>query len=58
VAYPARGTFQSGGDCPESHPVKLPQIFLEIVWDTRKFNDKSEWPKDGTQPFLLSMGDE
>jgi len=32
-------------------------LFMEIVWDTRQFNDKSLWPKDGTQPFVFSMGD-
>jgi hypothetical protein len=30
---------------------------LEIVWDTTAFNDKSEWPVDGSQPFVLSTGD-
>lgn len=30
---------------------------LEIVWDTTAFNDKSEWPADGSQPFVLSNGD-
>jgi hypothetical protein len=26
VAYPASGTFESGGPCPASHPVKIPQV--------------------------------
>lgn len=30
---------------------------LEIVWDTRQFNNKAEWPADGSQPFVLSTGD-
>ena len=29
----------------------------EVVWDTTPFNDKSEWPADGSQPFVLSTGD-
>jgi hypothetical protein len=58
VSYPARGTFQSNGACPASHPVKLPQIFLEVVWDTTKFNNPEDWPVDGSQPFVLSMGDQ
>jgi hypothetical protein len=30
---------------------------LEVVWDTTGFNDKNEWPTDGSQPFVLSTGD-
>ncbi|OCL11758.1 hypothetical protein AOQ84DRAFT_361240 [Glonium stellatum] len=57
VAYPSSGTFESGGPCPSTHPVKLPQLFYEVVWDTRPFNDKSLWPTDGSQPFVWSYGD-
>ncbi|KAH8882964.1 hypothetical protein GQ53DRAFT_798556 [Thozetella sp. PMI_491] len=57
VAYPLNGTFASGGPCPATHPVKIPQIFLEVVWDTAQFNDAGLWPADGSQPFFLSMGD-
>jgi hypothetical protein len=56
VAYPASGTFESGGPCPETHPVRLPQLFLETVWDTSKFNRKEDWPEDGSQPFVWSNG--
>ena len=27
------------------------------MWDTSKFNNKAEWPADGSQPFVLSTGD-
>jgi hypothetical protein len=59
VAYPSKGpsNFLSRGDCPKTHPVKIPQLMLEIVWDTTGFNDKAEWPADGSQPFVLSTGD-
>jgi hypothetical protein len=60
VAYPVTGpaTFLSlGGACPSSHPVRIPQIMLETVYDTTPFNDPSLWPTDGSQPFYLSMGD-
>jgi hypothetical protein len=57
VAYPESGTFESGGKCPDSHPVKIPQILLETVWDTRQFNNKADWPADGSQPFVWSSGD-
>ncbi|KAJ2934647.1 hypothetical protein H1R20_g1507, partial [Candolleomyces eurysporus] len=43
--------------CPATHPVRLPLIFIEIVWDTRPFNDPELWPADGSQPFVMSMGD-
>jgi len=62
VAYPTTGPqaftgSSTGGSCPSSHPVKIPQIMLEIVWDTTGFNNKAEWPADGSQPFVLSTGD-
>jgi hypothetical protein len=57
VAFPSSGSFESNGPCPASHPQKLPQLFYETVWDTRPFNNKAEWPADGSQPFVWSMGD-
>ncbi len=56
VAYPETGTFESGGPCPATHPVRLPQLMLETVWDTRAFNNKEDW-EDGKPPFLWSNGD-
>ncbi|KAI1384851.1 uncharacterized protein F4822DRAFT_374855 [Hypoxylon trugodes] len=56
VAYPASGTFETGGACPSTHPVKIPQIMYEIMFDTRQFNNKAEWPDNG-QPFVWSMND-
>lgn len=57
VAYPETGTFESGGRCPSTHPVRLPQLLLETVWDTKAFNNKADWPADGSQPFVWSSGD-
>jgi len=58
VAYPASGTFESTGPCPASHPVKLPQVMYEVMWDTRQFNTKELWPQDTTkQPLVYSTGD-
>ena len=57
VTYPETGTFESGGKCPSTHPVKIPQILLETVWDTSAFNKKEDWPADGSQPFVWSSGD-
>jgi hypothetical protein len=58
VAYPASGTFESGGPCPASHPVKIPQVFFEVIWDTTAFNKRELWPEEeGKQPFVWSQGD-
>ncbi|KAI1338449.1 hypothetical protein F5Y15DRAFT_407716 [Xylariaceae sp. FL0016] len=45
VAYPIGGpsSFATTGDCPETHPIKIPQLMLE--------------PEDRSQPFVLSTGD-
>jgi hypothetical protein len=40
--------------------IHLPGVvltFTQIVWDTRCFNNKADWPADGSQPFVLSTGD-
>jgi hypothetical protein len=57
VAYPQSGTFESGGACPSTHPVHIPQVMYEVMWDTREFNDKTMWPTDGSQPFVWSFND-
>ncbi|KAI0388165.1 hypothetical protein F5Y04DRAFT_287029 [Hypomontagnella monticulosa] len=57
MAYPESGTFETGGPCPASHPVRMGQLFYEVNWDTRKFNNKADWPEDGSQPFVWSFGD-
>ncbi|KAF2469766.1 uncharacterized protein BDR25DRAFT_227470 [Lindgomyces ingoldianus] len=43
--------------CPESHPVHLPQLMYEVMWDTKPYNNKSLWNEDGSQPFVYAMGD-
>ncbi|KAI1800086.1 hypothetical protein F4811DRAFT_567469 [Daldinia bambusicola] len=40
MAYPESGTFETGGPCPASHP----------------FNNREDWPEDGSQPFVWSFG--
>jgi len=55
VAYSS--TFESGGSCPSTHPVKIPEIMYETVWNTTEFNDPSLWPTDESQPFVWSQGD-
>lgn len=50
-----RGAFQEAGPCPASHPVRVPQVAYETLWDTAQFANM--WPKDGSNPFFLSYGD-
>lgn len=57
VSWPTEGDFDDGAPCPATHPVKIPQIVLEIRWDTRPFNSADLWPEDGSQPFVWSFGD-
>ncbi|KAK4114702.1 hypothetical protein N656DRAFT_749231 [Canariomyces notabilis] len=57
MSYPESGTFESGGPCPASHPVRVPQLMYETIWDTSKFNAADLWPEDGSQPFVWSMDD-
>lgn len=45
------------GVCPETHPVTLPQLMYEVIFDTTPFNDPNIWPEDGSQPFVFAMGD-
>ncbi len=35
VTYPATGTFESNGDCPSTHPVKIPQVSLLCLISTK-----------------------
>ncbi|EFI27095.1 hypothetical protein CC1G_15224 [Coprinopsis cinerea okayama7 len=52
---PNMGIILMNGKCPETHPVRLPMLFFETLWDTAQFNHL--WPEDGSQPFVLSQGD-
>jgi len=42
--------------CTPSHPVVIPQIFIETIWDTGKFTPDM-WPEDGSQPYVWAQGD-
>ncbi|KAF2193920.1 hypothetical protein K469DRAFT_709400 [Zopfia rhizophila CBS 207.26] len=50
-----KGGFREAGPCPSSHPVRMPQLAYETMWNTTAFNDL--WPKDGSQPFVWSYMD-
>ncbi|KAL7624590.1 hypothetical protein AAE478_006157 [Parahypoxylon ruwenzoriense] len=45
--------FQNAPPCPASHPVRMPQVTYETVWDTTKFN--SMWPSGTPNPFVWSF---
>ncbi|KAF2182302.1 hypothetical protein K469DRAFT_587248 [Zopfia rhizophila CBS 207.26] len=55
VAYGQGSGANGGGACPSTHPVKLPQIMYELMWNVTTFADKSLWPTDGSSPFVYSM---
>jgi hypothetical protein len=46
--------FAAGAACPSSHPIRMPQLAYETLWDTAQFKDM--WPKDGSNPFVFSYG--
>jgi len=49
-----RDGFTNAPACPASHPVRMPQVTYETVWDTTKFN--SLWtPGKDKQPFVWSF---
>ncbi|OTA81848.1 hypothetical protein M434DRAFT_37374 [Hypoxylon sp. CO27-5] len=49
--------FISPVDLSRGPAVPVPQLMYETIWDTRQFNDPKDWPEDGSQPFVWSMGD-
>lgn len=53
----ATSGFAVAAACPASHPVRMPQLAYETLWDTTQFNNKADWPADGSQPFVWSTGD-
>jgi len=45
--------FTNAGPCPTTHPIRVPQVVYETVWDTTQF--ASMWPADGKNPFVWSF---
>ncbi len=52
VAYPASGTFESVGGCPETHPVRLPQLMYEIMWKVISLPVSTAFGPSGKGPLL------
>jgi hypothetical protein len=44
--------FTNAGPCPATHPVRMPQVVYETVWDTTQFNHL--WTS-GSNPFVWSF---
>jgi hypothetical protein len=53
-----QGTGASGGGaCPASHPVKLPQVMYELMWNVTDFaNDKNIWPSGNPYVYSMNLG--
>jgi len=51
----AKEAFAVAAPCPASHPVRMPQVAYETLWDTAPFSGM--WPTDGSNPFFLSYAD-
>lgn len=45
--------FTNAGPCPSTHPIRMPQVTFETVWDTTKFN--SMWTSGAPNPFVWSF---
>lgn len=45
--------FTDAPKCPTSHPVRMPQVTFETVWDTSKFN--SMWTSGAPNPYVWSF---
>ncbi|SPO06469.1 uncharacterized protein DNG_09159 [Cephalotrichum gorgonifer] len=45
--------FTNAPACPASHPVRVPQVAFETVWDTTKFNHL--WTSGAPNPFVWSF---
>ncbi|RAR05049.1 calcium-transporting P [Stemphylium lycopersici] len=46
----------AGDECPSTHPVRIPQVMYEVMFDTSGFADAMYY-QDGKQPFVYSFGD-
>lgn len=38
----------------KKHPVKLPVVMYELMWNVTEFSNRADWPADG-KPFRYSM---
>ncbi|KAH8885280.1 hypothetical protein GQ53DRAFT_878643 [Thozetella sp. PMI_491] len=55
MAYSTDGRVLATAACPSTHPVRVPQLMYEMLWDTRQFNDPKYFG-NGKQPFMTGYG--
>ncbi|KAL8377274.1 hypothetical protein RB595_008113 [Gaeumannomyces hyphopodioides] len=56
VVYQA-GSALAGDQCPSTHPVRIPQVMYEVMYDTSGAFANPKYYKDGKQPLVYSYGD-
>ncbi|KAL1893721.1 hypothetical protein Sste5346_006222 [Sporothrix stenoceras] len=56
MAYAPGGQALANANCPTTHPIRVPQVMYEVMWDTRPFNDPKYYT-NGKQPFVYSFDD-
>ncbi|KAF2175975.1 hypothetical protein K469DRAFT_608818 [Zopfia rhizophila CBS 207.26] len=56
VAYAPGNSALAGDKCPSTHPVRIPQVMYEIMYDTSGFANP-DYYKNGKQPLVYSFGD-
>ena len=56
VAYAPGNSNLAGDKCPATHPVRIPQVMYEVMYDTSGFANP-DYYKDGKQPLVYSFGD-
>jgi len=56
VAYAPGNQALAGDKCPTTHPVRIPQVMYEIMYDTSSFANP-DYYKNGKQPLVYSFGD-
>lgn len=57
VAYAPGNSALAGDKCPASHPVRIPQVMYEIMFDTSGPFADPKYYKNGKQPLVYSFGD-
>ncbi|KAF2440173.1 hypothetical protein P171DRAFT_501176 [Karstenula rhodostoma CBS 690.94] len=57
VAYAPGNSALAGDKCPSTHPVRIPQVMYEIMYDTSGAMSDPKYFQNGNQPLVYSFGD-
>lgn len=57
VAYAPGNQALAGDRCPSTHPVRIPQVMYEVMYDTSGPLANPDYYRDGKQPLVYSFGD-